>query len=187
MPEQLPNMETTLIMQSIRPEKPGDRETIRKVHEEAFSGDEEALLVDQLRADPLFIPELSLVAECDHTVIGHILFFPVSIANTTGLVPALSLAPLGIQTAFQRKGVGSSLTRHGLSECTRLGHRIVICVGHPEFYRRFGFGPARVSGLELPFPAPDEVFMVREMIPDALKGIRGLVQYPEIFSAGSHG
>jgi putative acetyltransferase len=183
MPEQRLNPELSLIMQSIRPEQPGDREIVRQVHEEAFSGEGEARLVDQLRADPQFIPELSLVAECNHEVIGHILFFPVSIAATAGPVPALSLAPLGIRTAYQRKGVGSALTWHGLSECTRLGHRMVICVGHPQFYQRFGFVPARAPGLELPFPAPDEVFLVRELVQDAMKGVTGIVRYPDAFSA----
>jgi putative acetyltransferase len=185
MPEQRLNPEPSLDIQSIRPEQPGDREAIRKVHEEAFSGEGEARLVDLLRTTAGFIPRLSLVAECDHAVVGHILFFPVSIATTAGPVNALSLAPLGIRTAFQRKGVGSALTRHGLSECTRLGYRIVICVGHPQFYQRFGFVPARASGLELPFPAPDEVFLVRELVPDAIKGVTGLVGYPDAFSAVS--
>lgn len=186
MPKHRPNPDTSRIMPSIRPEKPGDREAIRKVHKEAFSGDEEAGLVDRLRTDPQYIPELSLVAECDHEVVGHILFFPVGIVTTAGPVhAALSLAPLGIRTAFQRNGVGSALTRHGLSECARLGHRIVICVGHPQFYQRFGFVPARPSGLELPFSAPDEVFLVRELAQDALHGIRGLVQYPDAFSTVS--
>jgi putative acetyltransferase len=187
MPEQRPTPETSRTMHSIRPEKPEDRETIRKVYEEAFSGEEEAGLVEKLRDDPQFIPGLSLVAECNHEVIGHILFFPVSIATTAGPVPALSLAPLGIRTAFQRKGIGSALTRHGLSECTRLGHRIVICVGHPQFYRRFGFGPARASGLEIPFPAPDEAFLVRALVPDAMKGVTGLVRYPDAFPVVSDG
>jgi asparagine synthase (glutamine-hydrolysing) len=99
--------------------------------------------------------------------------------TTAGPVPALSLATLGIRTAFQQKGVGSALTLQGLLECTWLGHRIVICVGHPQFYQRFGFVPARASGLELPFPAPDEVFLVRELVPDAMKRITGLVRYPD--------
>jgi putative acetyltransferase len=57
------------------------------------------------------------------------------------------------------------LVREGLEACRRLGHRLVICVGHPEYYPRFGFVPARTKGLETPFPVPDEAFLLCELTP----------------------
>lgn len=63
----------------------------------------------------------------------------------------------------------------------KLGHKIVILLGHPAYYSRFGFLPARVKGLEVPIPAPDEAFMALELIPGALDGINGMVIYPPEF------
>jgi putative acetyltransferase len=71
-----------------------------------------------------------------------------------------------VRPEFQNQGIGSELVRRGLEACRRLGHRVVIVVGHPEYYPRFGFSPARAKGLELPFPAPDDAFLVLELVPE---------------------
>lgn len=83
----------------------------------------------------------------------------------------------------QRQGIGSLLVREGLRECQRIGHEIVVVLGHPEYYPRFGFVPASSKGLRSEYDVPDEVFMVAELTPGALKGRTGLVKYHPEFNA----
>ena len=168
-------------MITIRPETAEDYAAIHEVNLLAFGQEVEPQLVDNLRRSPDFIPELSLVAVEAGRVVGHILFSPFVIETKDGAVPALTLAPLAVRPESQNQGIGSELARRGLEECRRLGHRIVVVVGHPNYYPRFGFSPARARGLEAPFPVPDEAFMVLELTPGALDGIAGMVRFPPAF------
>jgi putative acetyltransferase len=171
----------------IRPEIPADIPAIYEVNLQAFGQDGEARLVRALRHDGDYINGLSLVAVHEDKIIGHILFVPVSIESDEAHVPAIALAPLSVCSAYQCLGVGSSLIKEGLQACRQLGHRIVIVVGHPSYYPRFGFTPAPVLGIKAPFPCKDEVFMACPLIPGALDGIHGTVHYPPAFDAeGAH-
>ena len=169
-------------MVTVRRERTKDYEAIHELNKLAFGGEEEALLVQRLRKSPNFIPELSLVAVKSGRVVGHILFSSIIIESQSGALPALSLAPMAVLPEFQNQGIGSELVRHGLRESKRLGHNIVIVVGHPGYYPRFGFVQARAKGLEVPFKVPDEAFMVLELIPGALDGIKGALIYPPEFN-----
>jgi len=113
----------------------------------------EAQLVDALRRDGDFIPELSLFAVDEGRIVGHILFPPVTISSSEENVAALALAPMAVLPEFQGCGIGSRLVREGLAACRRLGHRIVVVVGHPAYYPKFGFSPARAQGIDVPFPS----------------------------------
>jgi putative acetyltransferase len=166
---------------TIRPEMPADIPAIFNVHLLAFGQPAEAQLVDALRRDGDLIPELSLVAFNEGRIVGHILFPPITITSPEGSAPALALAPMAVLPGFQRSGIGSLLVKEGLAACRRLGHRIVVVVGHPAYYPRFGFIPARVRGIEAPFPVPDEAFMVMALAEGSLKGIHGTVRYPRAF------
>jgi putative acetyltransferase len=130
---------------------------------------------------PNFITELSLVAVEAGRVVGHILFSPMTIETQEGAVPAVALATLAVRPEFQNQAIGSQLVRDGLDRCSGLGHRIVVVVGHPEYYPRFGFSPARARGLEAPFPVPDDAFLALELAPGALEGVAGTVRYPPPF------
>lgn len=165
----------------IRPETQSDREAIRDVNVRAFERENEARLIDLLRASTHFIPELSLVAVDAAHVVGHILFSRIHIQMPERVVPALALAPMAVLPERQNRGVGAGLIRYGLEECRRLGHRIVVVVGHPAYYPRFGFSSARAKGLEAPYPDP--VFMAQELVPGGLDGVRGTVEYPPEFAA----
>jgi putative acetyltransferase len=156
----------------IRPEEPRDLDAIRAVHLAAFGQSAEADLVDALRPGTV-----SLVAEIDGAVVGHVLFSPVEVGGS----PALALAPMGVLPAFQRRGIGSELVRRGLDAGARLGHGVVIVLGHAEYYPRFGFRPARPHGIVPPWDVPDEVFLARELAPGALEKMRGRVVYPPPF------
>lgn len=156
---------------TLRHESAEDAPRIRAVVEAAFGRASEADLVDALRrADALTI---STVAELGGRLVGQIAFSPV----TVGASPALAMAPVAVTPDRQRQGVGTGLIRWSLAECRRLGHEVVIVLGEPAYYHRFGFTTAAPLGIEAPFPAPVEAFMVLELTPGAMSGCRGRVTY----------
>ena len=165
----------------IRGEQKEDITDIHSVNRLAFGQDNEAFLVQRIRDSSGFVPELSLVAIGNSQVVGHILFSRIHIEMPKEDVAALSLAPMAVLPEFQRSGIGSQLVSIGLERCRGLGHSIVVVIGHPQYYPRFGFVPAREMGLELNFSVPDEAFLVCELSPDALRGIKGTVRYPPEF------
>ncbi len=171
----------------IRQELPEDIPAIFEVNSQAFGQDGEARLVNALRNDGDYLHELSFVAVSGDRIIGHILFPPITIVSDSAETSALALAPLAVHQDFQCLGIGTALIGEGLKECQRLGHRIVIVVGHPAYYPKFGFVAARDFGIQAPFPCPDEAFMALPLTSGALDGISGTVRYPHAFDAvGAH-
>jgi len=165
----------------IRSEVPEDYDTIRALNDLAFGGPGEGLLIDALRRRDDFIPELSLVAVEKERIVGHILFSRIAIRTLEGTVPALALAPMAVVPDRQGHGIGSALVRHGLRECERLGHGLVVVLGHAEYYPRFGFVPAAPLGIRAPFDVADACFLVRELRSGARAGVGGTVEYPPEF------
>lgn len=167
----------------IRPETSEDYTAIFEVNKLAFEQENEAQLVEKIRHLANFNPQLSLVAVKSSKVIGHILFSNIIIQSQKGSFSALALAPLAVHPEFQNQGIGSQLVQQGLRKCQSLGHKIVVVIGHPTFYTRFGFSSATAKGLSVLWQVPDEAFMILELIPDALDGISGVVKYPSVFDA----
>jgi putative acetyltransferase len=166
---------------TIRPEEPRDADDVRAVHQYAFGRSNEAALVDTLRG---VADAISLVAVIDDRVVGHILFTPVEIHDRDRVTPALGLAPMAVLPEQQRRGIGSELVRAGLDACRSHGHAIVIVLGHPAFYPRFGFVPASRHGIACEFSVPADAFMVRELRSGALHEVSGTARYrPEFRSA----
>ena len=162
-------------MITIRPEQPEDISGIHQVNTLAFGQLQEADLVDALRrADAL---TLSLVAVQDDRIIGHIAFSPVTITSDTTIVDAIGLAPMAVLPALQRHGIGSQLVEAGLGTCSETDYGVVIVLGHPNFYPRFGFTPAQPYGIVWEHDAPEEAFMVRELKKGALAQTQGVVRY----------
>lgn len=168
-------------MLTTRPELPDDREAIHSLHLEAFGGEIESCLVEALRARSAFIPRLSLVAVDESGVLGHILFTQLTVKDARLARAALALAPLAVRPAFQKRGIGSALVRRGLQDAREMGHRVVIVLGHPNYYPRFGFQPAQPLGIHPPFEARVDAFLVLGLQPGALDGFRGNVEYPAEF------
>jgi putative acetyltransferase len=164
-------------MVAVRPERPGDEPAIGAVHERAFGRPQEAALVDALRAAGAHV--VSLVVEDAGAVIGHVLFSPVGVEVGDA---GLGLGPIGIRPDRQGSGLGALLVRHGLAECRARGHDLVVVLGEPGFYRRFGFVPASTYGLRCEYDAPEDAFMVLELVPGAVASRRGLVRYRPEFA-----
>ena len=162
---------------NIRFEQPGDIEKIRQVNLQAFGTETEANLVDELRnAD---VELISLVAEENADVIGHILFSPVIL---DGDLKVMALAPMAVLPEWQSKGVGTKLIGAGLQECEKAGYEAVVVLGHADYYPRFGFIPAINFGIKSEYDVAPEVFMLVELHKDALKGVTGTVKYHQAFN-----
>ena len=163
---------------TIRAEEPDDVAAVYAVNRSAFETPEEANLVDALRQQAH--PIVSLVAVEGGTVVGHILFSPVSLSGHPGL-SMMGLAPMAVAPTHQRKGIGSALVRAGLQQCKPLGCGAVVVLGHPEYYPRFGFLPSTRFGIGCEYQVPEEAFMVLEVQTGYLHGASGIVRYHEVF------
>ena len=165
----------------IRQELKEDLARIKKINDLAFEQEDEGRLVNKLRKKDQFIPDLSLVAETEETVVGHILFYPVKIISTNTSHTTLSLGPMAVLPEFRKKSIGKKLIYEGLKRAKDLGFRSVIVVGHPGYYPKFGFTNASDWNIKVPFEVPDEVFMALEIVNGELKDKPGVIEYPAEF------
>jgi len=163
---------------NFRNETEKDIPAVHKLNEAAFGSSTEATLVDALRKQAQ--PFISLVAEEDGVILGHILFTPVSLSGHPEL-RVMGLAPMAVMPGRQRQGIGSALVRAGLAQCRVLGFGAVVVLGHPTYYPRFGFVPASRFGMRCEFEAPDEAFMALALQPDVLHGKNGTIHYLAAF------
>ncbi|MGE9985985.1 GNAT family N-acetyltransferase [Desulfovibrio sp. SGI.169] len=165
---------------TIRPESPEDFPAIHDLVRRAFAraqhadGDEHHL-VDRLRRSREYIPQLSLVAEEDGRIVGHVMFSRLKVGNAA----ALALAPLAVLPSRRGLGIGGALVRRGHELARALGWEFVILLGHAGYYARFGYQPASVFGLASPFDAPEEAFMAIRL--GGTGRLSGLVEYSPAF------
>jgi putative acetyltransferase len=164
----------------IRPERIEDIEKIGSIHVEAFDTEAEANLVEALRDSG--IPLISLVAEEDGELVGHILFSPTTLEQGTSRTSIAGLAPMAVLPAWQNKGIGAMLVEAGLAYCRNAGYAAVVVLGHPNYYPRFGFVPSISYGITSEYDVPPEVFMVKELKEGALANCNGIVKYHKAFS-----
>ncbi len=167
-------------MLKVRPEAAEDQAAVFEVNSAAFETDLEARLVDELRK--VANPMVSLVAEVDGKVVGHILFTPISVGGTTAGSRRMGLAPMAVLPAFQNQGIGSALVKGGIDDCRKLGTELAFVLGHADFYPRFGFEPVAPKGLHYVDPSLDAHFFVLELVPNALRDASGEVEYHSLFS-----
>ena len=160
----------------IRDAVPSDYPAIRAVLRHAFPADEEADLVERLRADGDVLVEL--VEASDIAVRGCILYSPLAIERGGETLAAAALAPVAVVPGLQLGGIGGALIRAGNARCAALGLEAIIVLGHADYYPRFGFSAALAESLEAPFSGPH--FMALEIRPGALRG-GGKVRYAKAF------
>lgn len=170
----------------IRPEGPVDYPAVRRLVQAAFAQAEytdhdEHNLVERLRQSESYVPALSLVAEDDGTLVGHILFTTV----TVGDMVALALAPLSVLPQRQGQGIGRQLIERGHHEARTRGYGFSILLGHAGYYPRFGYQPASRFGIRCPFDdIPDANFMACDLQNRPDTRLEGMVVYPPAFFIG---
>lgn len=166
----------------IRKEEPADYAEVKNVVKMAFATAANAdggehHLVERLRGGAAFVPELSLVAESNGKIVGHILFTKLKLHGTE----QLALAPLSVLPEFQRQGIGRKLIAAGHEAARKKGFDAVVVLGNPKVYGSSGYKPARLWKISSPFEAPDAYFMVCELKKGALPVKEGCVEYAEEF------
>lgn len=166
---------------AIRSEVPADIPVIYQLTAAAFNSDAEARLVGALRASGALL--LSLVAEADGELVGHIAFSPVVIDAEGSSLVGVGLAPLAVAPMHQRQGVGGKLVEEGLRRLRHAGHRWCVVLGHANYYPRYGFVLARTHGIRWEKPVPDNIFFVQALTPDGLEGVSGIARYRPEFDA----
>lgn len=163
----------------IRPERPGDEDAIRAIVTAAFPTPAEARLVDALRdAGALTV---SVVAEQDGALVGHVAFSPVTVGTNPRQIRVLGLAPVAVAPKMQKQGMGKMLIRTGLDAAGRVGAGAVILPGRVGYYSRFGFESAKASGLTWGDGAHDDYLQVIGLGQNALDGLSGAVGYHTAF------
>lgn len=169
----------------LRHENENDYESVYNLIKLAFANEEysdkdEQNLVTRLRKSNAYIPELSIVAEVDGKIVGHILFTKIKIGNTNTL--ALALAPLVVHPEYQNRGIGGTLIKEGHRVAKQLGYEISVVLGHDKYYKRFGYQPAKVFAITAPFPVEDNYFMAIKLNEETNLKDGGMVEYAKEFN-----
>jgi len=160
-------------MFTIIPERPEDAALIDPLLDLSFGAERNKKTVYRLREGIAPIPELSFVVlDADGAMQGDIRYWPILIAERW---PAVLLGPLAINPARRGEGMGKALVRHSMAAATAAGHRICVLVGDRDYYVPFGFHSAVEAGLELPGWVDLDRFLVKELVPGALKGVSGMI------------
>ena len=164
---------------NVRKEKDSDKDNIWKVNAEAFETEAEANLVNALRDSGISF--ISLLAEEDEEIVGHILFTPVELIGDDPGLKLMGLAPMAVLTELRKKGIGSQLVKTGIEKCLTQGFDAVVVLGHAEYYPKFGFVPSVKYGIKSEYDVPDEAFMVLELKEGSLKDKKGVIKYHAAF------
>ncbi|MCD8340250.1 MAG: N-acetyltransferase [Burkholderiales bacterium] len=166
---------------TIRPENSSDSRKIEEVVKRAFSKNsstdvEECALVNNLRKSSAFIPFLSLAAELNGKIVGHIMFTKAFVGDET----VLCLAPLSVDHSFQNRGVGTALVKEGHRRAKKLGYQYSVILGDPNYYSRFGYKLASELGIGAPAKIPVE-FLQAIQLDDNAPRLCGVMTYPKEF------
>ena len=170
----------------IRQETTADHKQVEAIIKAAFASEPisdktEHLLVARLRKSDAFIPELSLVAELDGQIVGHIILTKIIIKEGAVEHSSLALAPVSVHPDFQNKGIGGKLIKESHRIAQQVGYQSIVLLGHADYYPRFGYELTEKYNIRLPFDAPKECCMVISLQSDGLDGVSGEVVYPKAF------
>lgn len=169
----------------IRRELPGDESAIHRVHADAFAPlhpgtpPVEPQLADDLRASDAHLGALSLVAMADGEIVGHVCCTRATLLPGDDAV--LGLGPLGVRPSHQHRGVGGALMHAVLGAADALDEPLVVLLGHPDYYPRFGFRPAAEVGVEPEDPAWGPFFQARTLT-SYRPELRGRFRYAQPFN-----
>jgi putative acetyltransferase len=164
----------------VRPEGPADPEAVREIVRAAFGGEQVPDLLDDLRRSVAWLG-LSLVAERDGTVVGHVSLTRAWVDDPAAVVEVLVLSPLSVHPDVQRQGVGGALVRAALAAADRRTEPVLFLEGDPGYYSRLGFVAAGPLGFTRPSPRiPEPAF---QAWPTAAyrPGLSGALVYPDVF------
>ncbi len=151
---------------------------IRTINEAAFGDSLAADLIDALRSNKKV--DLSLVAEVNNELVGHIMFSPVIVEGAMSSKRRTALAPVAVIPEQQRTGVGTALINEGLKKCKTMGIDYVILLGHKTYYPRFGFKPMKNHGLSSSYGDGEHV-MIRELTEGVVNTLSGKICYQPEF------
>jgi putative acetyltransferase len=151
----------------VRPEIRADARAIAEVHRQAFGGEAEVEMVEELRTSEGYLPALSLVAIEGGTVVGHLMLTLVTFVPDDGTKPdltVLSLAPVGVLPKAQDQGIGTRMVDVAIRRASTRPEPFVVVLGHPTYYPRFGFRKASELGIRCGLaPDAEEAFMLRRL------------------------
>ncbi len=189
----------------VRQENERDYESIGNINYVAFARQSEKELVDKIRNSDSYADNLSFVAEInvnlasailfkksnnqfelvsdtDRKQIGHIMYSEISLQDDEELhnEGILALAPMSVVQSFQNMKVGTKLIDESIKYIKSRGYKMIIVLGHKDYYSKFGFEKASKHGIYSPFEGTEESFMVLKLTKEA-DNIKGLVVYPDIF------
>jgi putative acetyltransferase len=133
-------------------------------------------LVEALRDGPAWLPELSMVAEVDGVVVAYALLTRVTVGDAGA--PALALGPVAVRPAYQGLGYGTATVQAALDAAAELGERLVLVLGDPAYYGRFGFEPAGAYGVTSVWSGPHYQVLVIAGADDGDPVPGGEVRYP---------
>jgi len=157
-----------------------DTAALLHVHKLAFGQDEEAILVEALLSDPSAQPVLSLLAQDNETVVGHVLFTSVGLIGPIEPLSAAILAPLAVVPFAQRSGVGRALIERGCEVLAARGVQWLFVLGDPKYYNTRGFTAALPHGLQAPYEIqPEDAWMVRALTGSAIGSMQATVRCAE--------
>lgn len=165
---------------TVRPEAPEDVRAIDVVHVSAFAGEAEARLISALRESSSYNRELSLVAELNGRIVGHVLLSRALLRTEGEEKNVLVLGPMSVVPSQSHRGIGSELIRASVNLAREKGYGAIIVAGHPDYYQRFGFAPAKEMKVTCNLPAPEDAVTCMEIAEGILAG-GGHVEYPEPF------
>jgi len=167
---------------AVRSENSSDIKAIDVVNLSAFEGDDEARFVAELRKLPGYNSDLSLVAEFNGRIVGHLLLTPVVLKQSDGEIKVLALAPMSVVPSQSHRGIGTELVKAATEQAGAMGFGAIIVAGHPEYYARLGFEPAAKWNISSNLPVPGEAYMAMEIVAGTL-GEGGHIEYPQPFLA----
>ena len=163
-------------MINFRLEGANESDLIHDLVHKSFGQEAEAVLVKNLCADGDALISLVAVDDEDNSIVGHILFSDTPVGTTKNLLRGAAMAPLSVSETHQGQGIGGGLVIQGLRECRDSGIQVVLVLGDPNYYGRFGFGPAAGHQHHMSMPGEqDHRVLVRELHNGALEDVRGVI------------